>query len=195
MPNRKTVLIISLVFIITACDIEYYPKPRGYFRIDLPEKNYTSFDSTSFPYSFQIPDYIEVRKDYENLNEPYWIDLYFKPFDATLHLSYKSVNKNLSIFTEDARTFVNKHIAKANAIKEKEYLNKINNVYGLVFSIEGNDVASPLQFYLTDSTNNYIRGALYFNFTPNNDSLEPVISFIKNDVFNLIETFKWKNQQ
>ena len=189
---KKKILILSLCLFFIACDNSYFPKPRGFFRIDLPQKNYISFDSIGFPYSFFIPDYVEIKPDYENINESHWIDLYYTPFDASLHISYKKVNNNLNVYLDDARTFVNKHIPKANAIQENLFVNESQQVYGLVYTIEGSDAASPLQFYLTDSTTHFIRAALYFNFTPNNDSLEPVINFIKQDISFMIESFKWK---
>ena len=175
------------------CENNYIPKPKGFLRLDLPKKTYVPFDSVGFPYSFYIPDYVQIKTDDKNPNEPYWINLDYKPFNAVLYLSYKKVNNNLDVYLEDSRGFVNKHIPKANAINEKNYINTSEKVFGLVFDIEGSGAASPLQFYLTDSTQNFVRGALYFNFTPNNDSLAPVINYIKQDVTYMIESFKWKN--
>ncbi len=184
--------LIAFLFVLVSCENNYYPKPRGFFRIDLPEKNYMLFDSVPFPYSFYFPDYVIVKSHNLNNSEPFWIDLQFLPFDATLHISYKRVNNNLDVYLEDAHTFVNKHIPKANAINENVYINNDSRVYGLVYNIEGSEAASPLQFYLTDSTRHFLRGAFYFNFTPNNDSLAPVINYVKEDVTYLIETFNWK---
>ena len=191
MKKHTLLFIIALLF-VAGCENSYIPKPKGFLRLDLPPKKYIPFDSLSFPYSFYVPDYVSITSDEKNPNEPYWIDLKFKPFKAILYISYKKVNKNLDVYLEDSRTFVNKHIPKASAINEKQYINKNENVFGLVFNIEGSDAASPLQFYLTDSTQHFLRAALYFDFTPNNDSLSPVIDYIKQDVNFMIESFKWK---
>ena len=87
---------------------------------------------------------------------------------------------------------VMKHIPKASSIENKIYENPEKRIYGLTYTIAGVDAASPYQFYLTDSTKHFIRGALYFNTIPNNDSLAPVIEFLKEDINHLIETFEWK---
>jgi gliding motility-associated lipoprotein GldD len=85
-----------------------------------------------------------------------------------------------------------KHIPKATAIDSKQFIDEKNHIYGLTYTISGTEAASPFQFYLTDSTRNFIRGALYFNTIPNNDSLAPVIDFLKQDIIHMIETFRWK---
>jgi gliding motility-associated lipoprotein GldD len=180
-----------LLLTLISCSGDYYPKPYGYLRIDLPEKKYTSFD-TAFPYSFEIPVYSKVAQDTDPMAEKYWINIEFPQFKGKLHLSYKQINGNLNNYLEDTRTLVMKHIPKASTIENKIYENPAEKVYGLTYTISGTAVASPFQFYLTDSMKNFVRGALYFNTTPNNDSLAPVIEFIKEDINHLIETFEWK---
>jgi len=171
------------------------PKPRGYFRIDLPKKQYISFDTT-YPYSFEYPIYAKIVPDTEIGVEPYWVNIDFPRFSGRINLSYKKVTqKNLYQLFEDSRTFVNKHIPKSDGIVPEVVEDKKQNVYGLLYDIEGSGVASPFQFCLTDSVNHFIRGALYFNFAPNNDSLAPVISFIKEDIRHMVKTLKWKNKK
>jgi gliding motility-associated lipoprotein GldD len=102
------------------------------------------------------------------------------------------VDDDLSKYTEDAHSLVMKHIPKASSIEEIRIDNPQSNVHGLVYNIEGTGAASPYQFYITDSTNHFLRGALYFNTLPNNDSLAPVIEFIKGDIMHLLETARWK---
>lgn len=183
--------IFLLLILLSACRENYVPKPRGYFRIDFPAKEYRALD-TCFPYTFMYPVYGKLLPDPSKLAEPYWINILYTPFHAQLHLSYKPVNGNLNNFLEDAHTLVNKHIPKANAISQREFVNETEKVYGLVYDISGSEAASVCQFYLTDSTSNFIRGALYFNLVPNNDSLAPVIEFLKKDIEKMINTFKWK---
>jgi gliding motility-associated lipoprotein GldD len=192
---NKTIILLAgtLIILATGCDNDYYPKPRGYFRIDLPEKSYVVFDTT-FPYSFEFPVYAKIIPDTDPHAEPYWINIWFPQFKGTLHLSYKKINGNLTNYLEDTRTMVMKHIPKASSIDDKAYENPRKKVYGLTYTISGVAAASPYQFYLTDSTTNFIRGALYFNTTPNNDSLAPVIDFLKEDINHLIETFEWKEE-
>lgn len=187
------VLIRSLLtacLALTACHHSYAPKPRGYMRIDMPDKRYRAFDTT-FPYSFEIPVYSKILPDTDQNTEPYWINIFFPKFGGTIHISYKSVHGNLGKFTEDSRTLAYKHTIKADAIRETVYSNDSAKVYGLLYEIRGN-AASSLQFYATDSTEHFIRGSLYFNVEPNKDSLAPVISFFKDDVVHLMETIRWK---
>lgn len=180
----------ALSFLIS-CSQSETPKPRGFFRIDLPKKNYRMLDSI-FPYKFEYPVYANITNDPNAPNQPYWINLDFPHFKARLHLSYKVVNNNLPVFAEDAHSMVMKHIPKASAINELRYDNEKSNVHGIVYDIEGTGAASVYQFYVTDSTKNFLRGALYFNALPNNDSLAPVIDFLKKDIMHLIETTEWK---
>jgi len=182
---------VFLVWVLSSCSGDYYPKPNGYLRIDLPEKKYVSFDS-DLPYTFEIPVYSKVVPDNDPMAGKYWINIEFPQFKGKLHLSYKKINGNLNNYLEDTRTMVMKHIPKASAIENKTYENPSRKVYGLTYTIAGTATASPYQFYLTDSTNNFVRGALYFNVVPNNDSLAPVIDFLEEDINHLIETFRWK---
>ncbi len=183
---------ISLFLILLSCSDSYSPKPRGYFRIDLPAHEYRLFDTT-FPYSFEYPVYANVIPDSSKIAEPYWINIRFTKLNATLHMSFKPVNGNLPQYLNDAHTMVNKHIPKASSITQREFISLEKDVYGLEYVIRGADAASPYQFYLTDSTTRVVRGALYFDLVPNNDSLTPVIDFLVSDVQHLISTFKWKS--
>lgn len=189
MLNKLLPIITGTILILlVSCGGDYYPKPYGYFRIDLPKKEYRVFDTT-YPYTFEYPVYAVIQPLHE---EPYWININFPQFKGTLHLSYKPVNNNLNKYLEDTRTMVMKHIPKASSIENKQYMNEDRDVYGLTYNITGPGAASPYQFYLTDSTKNFVRGALYFNVVPNNDSLAPVIKFLEEDIKHMIGTFGWK---
>jgi gliding motility-associated lipoprotein GldD len=190
--NILLALIIAFLFILLhGCEEEYAPKPRGYFRIDFPEKTYVKFD-TAYPYSFEYPNYAKVIPDTRPTSEPYWINIDFPRYRGRIHISYKPVNENLTEFLEDSRTFVVKHIPKADAIDDSLIYRPEDRVYGLVYYIEGSQAASPCQFFVTDSSSRFLRGALYFNVQPNNDSLAPVIDFIREDIRHILKTFRWK---
>ncbi len=169
------------------------PLPKGYVRIELPEKEYTAFD-TLYPYKFDYPVYGRVVPDSHTSAEPYWTNLVFSDFDAAVHISYKKIESpdDLIEYLEDGRSFVNKHIPKATSFQEKNYFDTEKKVYGTLFEIQGKEAASPMQFFITDSTNHFLRGSLYFNTTPNNDSLAPVIDFLRDDITVLMESFRWK---
>jgi len=188
----KILVLTFFVNLISCGNNDYVPKPRSYFRIDLPQKKYILFDSV-YPYAFEYPCYSNIEPYTGHSTEKYWINIIFPSYKAEIHISYKKINNNLDTLLQDADELVNKHIPKANDIRFEKVLRDSANVYGLIYEISGTGVASPYQFYLTDSTTNYLRGALYFRLTPNNDSLAPVIDFIKKDIQHIINTFKWKN--
>jgi gliding motility-associated lipoprotein GldD len=183
--------LILGILLVSACSETHIPKPRGFFRIDLPSKDYQKLPDT-LPYFFEYPVYAEISNDLYTSGEKAWINIEFPQFRGSLHISYKQVNNDLDVFTEDARTLVFKHIPKASAIYDSLIINPEKRVYGILYQIEGKGTASPVQFYLTDSTSHFLRAALYFNVRPNNDSLTPVIEFLKADLIHLVETFEWR---
>lgn len=189
---KTAFFLLIIVFLATSCSPDYIPKPHGYFRIEFKEKAYHKLDSVGLPYNFDIPKYAKAVPDKDRLTEPFWINLKVPAHKAEIHMSYKPVNHNLDKLTEDSRTLAYKHTIKADAINEQLYINPVKKVYGTIYTIEGN-AASPLQFYLTDSTKNFLRGALYFREVPNIDSIRPVIDFLTPDIIRIIETTEWKN--
>ena len=184
-------MVILMVMSFICCKRHYTPKPAGYLRIDLPEKAYREYDSTC-PFSFEYPVYGKIIVDTSRIAEPCWINIEFPRFGGKIHLSYKTVNKNLNTYIEDSRTLAYKHTVKADAITETLYSSDERKVYGLLYEIKG-DAASNVQFWVTDSSRHFLRGSLYFNVQPNADSLAPVINFVRDDIIHLVETLKWKN--
>jgi len=190
----KIFALLIFVFAFSACKDEYTPKPKGYFRIDLPENEYLHFDE-DFPYSFDYSKYAEI--DIYN-RDSLWINIEYPRYRATIHLSYKKVdnnndNNNIIKYLEESRALVYKHTIKADAIGEKPWVNRDKKVYGILYDIEGN-AASPVNFVLTDSTDHFFRGALYFFLKPNKDSLAPVVEYLRKDITRLIESFEWKGE-
>jgi gliding motility-associated lipoprotein GldD len=188
---KPACFFLLIVFLATACSQDYIPKPHGYFRIEFNEKSYHKLDSAALPYNFDIPSYSKAVPDKDRNVEPFWINLKIPAHKAEVHISYKKVEKNLAKLLEDSRTLAYKHTIKADAINERVFVNPQKKVYGTIYMIEGN-AASPLQFYLTDSTTNFLRGALYIKEIPNIDSLRPVIDFLTPDIIRLIESTEWK---
>lgn len=190
-PTSKLFFLLLFPLFMLSCEQNYTPKPRGYLRIDLPEKAYQSYDSLE-NYRFSYPAYARVVNDLFTAEEKDWINIEFPDFDGNLHLSYKAIDNNLSEYVEDARNLLMQHMPKASGISDSLVVVPERDIYGVVNQLSGKGVASPLQFYLTDSTNHFIRAALYFNIRPNNDSMAPVIEFIKQDIRHLINTLEWK---
>ncbi|MCB8963484.1 MAG: gliding motility lipoprotein GldD [Bacteroidales bacterium] len=184
------ILAIGLMGVLLGCDTASVPKPRGYFRLDFPEKDYRSFDSV-YPFKFRYPTYGRVNSEDNRGSDGEWLNIDFPRYKARIHLSYKNISGNLNVMTEDARSLAYKHTVKADAIDERFFSSPTKKVYGVLYDIRGNS-ASSLQFFLTDSVRHYIRGALYFRCQPNKDSLAPAIDFFDKDVVELIESFEWK---
>ncbi len=173
---------------------DYSPKPKAYYRIEYPKKAYQAL-SAPVPFSFNYPKYANLEKDQSRDAQKNWYNLHFKQFNGYLHLTYYDVSGKgeYENMVEDARKLAFKHTIKASAIDQKMINYPDRKVYGIYYAIEGN-TASSIQFFLTDSTKHYFRGALYFNERPQYDSIAPVINFIKKDIDTLISTFRWKNQ-
>ena len=167
------------------------PKPKGYLRIDLPEKDYVKVDTIE-RYAFEMPSYAQLTYDPFSPQEKNWVNVEMPCFKASIHLTHKDVKGNLGEYLEDVHTMITKHLQKANGMNDSLIINDENRIYGMLVEMDGKGVATPLQFYLTDSTDNFVRGALYFNFVPNNDSMQPVIDYLRQDIDRMINSFEWK---
>lgn len=196
--SKKTFSISFLFFgvfiILFSCNSTYTPKPRGYFKIDFPKKEYQTFNEPGFPYTFEYPVYAKIVRDSSFFGDtpenPWWINIDFPQFNGRIYVSYKVIgNYKLDKLLNDAFNLTNKQSVKANFIDDS-LINTPNNVHGMFFNV-GGDVATANQFFLTDSTKNFLRGALYFDATPNQDSLRPVNQFLVQDMMHIINTFKW----
>jgi len=189
----KLPLILFIICVVLACQSNPVPRPRGYFRIDLPVKEYRELPSI-YSYCFQYPEYAKISK-YEGSqdqseNTDNWLNIDFPDYKAHIYLTFKAIDQNLGQLIDDSHTFVYKHISRAEAINQTEFTNPEESVFGLLFDIKGN-TATALQFYLTDSISNFVRGALYFDCEPNKDSLAPVIEYFRKDILVLMESFRW----
>lgn len=179
-----------------SCNSEYTYKKRGYFKIELPEKAYQKFDQPGYPYSFEYPVYARVIKDSvffeDKPDNPYWINIDFPRFGGRIYISYKDIRKNIyDKLVNDAFTMSYKqHTYKASSI-EPENITTPNNINGVYFTLTGN-TATANQFFLTDTTKHFLRGALYFDAAPNEDSLSIVNAYLKKDLQHLINTLQWK---
>ena len=192
-PFRIFTLLLSIspgLLSLTGCG-NPTPKPYGYFRIDIPQHSYVTFDSLYPPCTMEISELSNVIHRMAKDGKSEWIDIVYPSLNGRIYCSYTRVNNNFRALAEDSRNLVYKHTIRADAIIEHPFENPDNNVYGILYEITGN-AASPLQFVLTDSTTHFIRGALYFNETPNADSIAPVSNYVEEDIKHLMESIKWK---
>lgn len=186
--------ISVLIILISGCEESpvFMPKPKGYNKIDLPAHRYDTLKG-NYPYSFEYSTQARILPDTLHKNEPYWMDVYYPAYRATIQITYKATNNNPKLLEEyliDSHTLANKHNVKAYAIDELIMTSK--NGYAVkMFELSG-DVPSQIQFHATDSSKNFLRGAIYFRTSTKNDSLAPVINYMKDDVLHLIETLQFK---
>lgn len=187
------VLGIGLITLF-GCTREYLPKPIGYNRLVLPDPVYRSLPD-SLPYTFEYSEHAKLLADTSWIRERFWIEIYYPQLKANIHLTYKKVENNeqlLKEFLNDAYTLTAKHQIKAYAIDEVIVKTPLGQT-AIVVELDG-DVPSQMQFTITDSTQNFLRGALYFNTKVQNDSLRPAIEYMKKDIMHLINTFNWNQK-
>src|SRR4051812_39772856 len=176
-----------------SCSKDYTPKPKGYNRLALPDTAYRPLPD-SLPYQFQYSRYARLMKDTSWIRERHWVEINYPTLKANIHITYKKLLNNeqlLKEFLNDAYVLTAKHQIKANAINETIVTTKGKKV-AVIAEIEG-EVPSQFQFTMTDSTKNFLRGALYFNTQVSNDSLKPAIDYMKKEMMHIVNTLEWKN--
>jgi len=195
--RKNRIFMLLIIFCaLYSCRHIPVPKPRGHFRIDLPEHKYIQFNGLPgkdhyIPLSFEYPVYGNLAFQEEKGSDPGWFNIGFPFYKAKIYLTYKDVKNDLdSLLDQSYDINVKYHVSKADAIKENVVSNIDNKVFGVIYDLKGN-TASAVEFYVTDSLRHYLRGSLYFNAEPNADSLAPVIDFFREDIMHLIETLKW----
>ena len=194
---RFILLLIAGSLLHVACNSDYSSgKKKGYFQIEFPEKKYQVFDQPGYPYTFEYPVYAKVLKDssfFEEKAGDWWLNIDVPQFAGRIYISYKTIggqNKFDSLVRDGFKLAYKQHVDISTGIEERRILTP-NKVEGMYFNLGGN-TATANQFFLTDSTKHFLRGALYFDATPNADSLGIVNDFLKKDVEHLINTLKWK---
>jgi len=101
------------------------------------------------------------------------------------------VNGNLDKLIHDSKRLSYEHAAKADNIVEQPYVNPNARVFGALFEVQGN-AASQSQFFVTDSTEHFLTGSVYFYTKPNYDSILPAADYLQKDIKRIMETVIWK---
>lgn len=188
-------LILCISFVLNGCGREYLPKPIGYNRLVLPDHSYLSL-TDSLPYGFEYSKHATILNDTSAVHERYWIEIYYPALKSNIHITYKKINgsqKLLKEYLDDSYTLTAKHQIKAYSIDEVITKTPSGKI-AVIAELEG-EVPSQFQFTVTDSSENFLRGALYFNTKVQNDSLAPAIAFMKIDLMHLINTLTWKSEK
>ena len=188
--------LLLIASFLPACNSTYTYKKKGFFNIEFPEKKYQSFDKPGYPYTFEYPVYANIIKDstfFGDKAEDWWINIEVPQFGGRIYVSYKNIRaKNqMDSLVNDAYKMAYKQHTEVSTGIDDSVMKTPNGVEGIYYSLKGN-TATANQFFLTDSTKHFLRGALYFDATPNEDSLGIVNDFLKKDLQHLINTLKWK---
>ncbi|MBW7867158.1 MAG: gliding motility lipoprotein GldD [Brumimicrobium sp.] len=188
--KKAHISIIIGLSIMTACTQQqtFIPKPPTYLELQFPERTYSIYQDNC-GYSFSKPSYFTIK---EANNSPCNRDIDFGMLNGVLFLSRMDMDTSLSAYINYALGKIDEHKIKATAIYDSTFIRKEDKVYGTFFELQGN-VASPFQFYLTDSTSRFVSGVVYFNTRPNYDSIKPVLNFVKKDLYEFMNTLKWDN--
>lgn len=191
IPN--SVLLVCTLIFFSACQETYVPKPKGFNRIDLPEHEFVSLPDT-LPYHFEYSKHAKLKPDTSRLAERFWINLHYESLEANVQLTYKPINnerERLEDYLGDSWNLTSKHKIKAYAVEDL----MIKTPYGHTAFVQelSGEVPTQFQFHMTDSTENFLRGALYFKTATKNDSLAPIIEYVKVDLMHLINTLTWKS--
>jgi len=181
------------LLILSACTRDYQPKPKGYNRLSLPDQEYR-LSPDSLPYQFEYSTSARLLRDSSWVSEKYWIEIYYPELKANIHITYKLLNNKedlLKALLNDSYNLTSKQQIKASAIDELITVTPSGKT-AVIAEIAG-EVPTQLQFTMTDSSRNFLRGALYFNTRVQNDSLAPAIDFMKKETLHFINTLQWKN--
>jgi gliding motility-associated lipoprotein GldD len=194
---KAAVLIVLLSAALVGCGDGAQPRPHAYPKVEYPVRQFTAFDTTFCQFTFEQPTYMVVEQDTQYFNQkapdPCWFNLQIPCFNATIHFTYIPVKTSEDIFKVFDQTYrlASEHNKKADANLDYVFNNAESRVYGRLYEIEGY-VASPFQFAVTDSVRHSLRGALYFNTSPEPDSLKPMINFVRRDMLHIMNTIRWK---
>ena len=178
-------LLFLFLLILVSCGEDPLPKPRAFLNLEYPAQNYKNL-TLERPYAFDVSDQ-SILKD-----EPKkWLKIEYPQLKASVDITYRKVEKNIRELLVESEKLVFKHTVKAEQISSNDYTDEEKRVFATLHEITGN-AASQIQFHITDSTNHFVKGALYFKTKPNYDSVLPAVAYIKKDILRLMETFQWK---
>lgn len=189
-------LPLILLILLVSCQQEetYLPKPRGYFRIELPAHEYQALNKKA-PYNFEHSIHTKIINDPHFLAQEYWIEMKYPQFDAEVDISYKPIRQSMDSligYVNTSHKLTRKHGVRATKIDEyKTTAGRDKSYDAVVFELEG-DVPSYFHWYAHDSTNHFVRAALYFNTAEKGDSLKPIIEYIKLDMMHMLNTLEFK---
>ncbi len=177
--------LLGIWITLVSCKDDILPKPKAMLRLDYPEATYKA-STTDCDYTFDLNTLATIK---ENTDCSLVLD--YPMMNGSVYITYKPVNDNLKTLLTDAQKLSYEHVVKADNIVEQPFVNPADKVYGMFYEVSGN-AASQSQFYVTDSTNHFITGSLYFYAKPNYDSILPAAFYLQKDIRRIMESLRWK---
>ena len=194
MRIKNILLMAVALFALAACGgNDYSPKPQAYLRIDMPKPSYSTVDTLALPFLFEKNDAAGLTMK-KNTGHEIWLDLTYPNWDGVVFLTYRRLSSpsELRGQTDTSSRLLESHYQYASGIDEQAFENDDHTVHAIKWHLKGRNVASTYQFYATDSVHHFLRGALFINRPPNNDSLAPVLEYMQRDLDRLIESLHWR---
>lgn len=186
-------LLLLVLFAACGGGGNYTPKPESYLRLDIPESNYIPFDTAALPFTFEQSSLAQVSLKKNTAREK-WVDLLYPDLHGVVFLTYQPLRKefDLKACIDTSSMFLSEQYQFCTGIDEQQFFNPASRVFATTYTLKGKSVASTYQFWATDSTSHFLRGALFLDCTPNNDSLAPLITHLQGDIEHLLETLEWR---
>lgn len=180
---KKSAILVIIILAFYGCKEEVIPKPNAKLRLEYPKSEYGRLDTRNF--SISTNELAKVKTQNENS-----ITLDYPTMKGSIFITYKKVEDNLEKLMTDAQKLSYEHAAKADGIKPSEFYNEKERIFGMYYEVSG-DAASQAQFFVTDSTEHFVTGSLYFYTKPNYDSIYPAAAYLQNDIRTIMETLRW----
>lgn len=185
--------LLAAMLMASCGHVNETPKPQAYLRIDMPPHAYTVYDTAALPFTFELSNQAQVEWK-KNLPREQWFTLTYPQYKGYVFMTYKRMAgvQELRAQIDTSYQFVEGHFSYSSGIDENRFVDRPHHLSGTTYHLKGQNVASTYQFWATDSNRHFVRGALYIDCTPNNDSLAPVLDYLQADIDHLIETLRWR---
>ena len=185
----RSLLLISIIIVSSCKDEIIVPKPKAFLNLKYPKPNYSKINE--IPFSFDLNNLVKIENIVEK-KDNFDVKLNYDIINASLYLNYIKIENNFNELISQNNFNLNNHAKVAIKASKQDFSDENRKVFGTLYELIG-PVASPSQFYVTDSVDNFLAGTLFFKIKPNYDSLFPAIYYVKNDIIRLIETIKWND--
>ena len=184
MKNKSGYFLWIWILLFVGCQEEVIPKPKAMLRLEYPPSEYEMMETDHFKF---LKNQISELKEQKGTS----LTLDYPTMKGSLFITYKGVDNNIGKLLVDAQRLSIEHSSKADGILPHPFVNEKDKVYGMFFEVVG-DAASQAQFYVTDSTDHFVTGSLYFYTRPNYDSIYPAATYLQNDIKKFMESIRWK---